>query len=229
MGGVFPRWSNTVFWIVVVCLGLILLGTPAFLMIYVRTPQITGQFKPLKQPVEFDHRHHVRDDGIQCLYCHSLAEKSATAGIPSTDVCMGCHSQIWNESTLLEPVRDSFFSGRPIRWNRVHDLPDFVFFNHSIHVSSGIDCRNCHGMVGTMARVYQVEKLTMGWCLDCHRNPEQFLGPAADQPALGDEEAHISGVNVRGAKWRVIPPSLTHGEIDEAFVPRRITCSACHR
>lgn len=212
------------FWIAVALLLLIVLGTPTFLMIYVRTPQITGQFDPVEQPVEFDHRHHVGDDGIQCLYCHSLAEKSPTAGIPPTELCMGCHAQIWNESALLEPVRRSYFSGQPIRWNRVHDLPDFVFFNHSIHVAGGVDCENCHGQVGNMARVYQVEKLTMGWCLDCHRNPEEFLGGAVS-PEVG------IGATARGEVpgWKIIPDSLSHGEIAKAYVSRRTTCTACHR
>lgn len=149
---------------------LLILGTPTLLMAWVRTPQVTGQHDPISQPVLFDHRHHTLDAGLDCLYCHDGAERSKQAGVPATSVCMGCHGQIWGRSEQLEPVRRSWFSKEPIRWNRVHRLPGFVYFDHSVHVKAGgVACARCHGDVTRMAQVEQVAPLTMGWCLDCHR------------------------------------------------------------
>jgi hypothetical protein len=161
----------------------------------VRTPYHQKREYPLDQPVQFDHRHHVRDDGIDCMYCHGGARKSAYAGIPSAELCMGCHAQVWPESVQLEPVRRSYFSGEPLRWHRVHDLPDYVYFDHSIHVNKGIGCVSCHGRVDRMALVYQQAPLSMGWCLDCHRAPERQLRPRDQitsmdwQPPAGQREA----------------------------------------
>jgi hypothetical protein len=132
---------------------------------------------PQEQPVPFSHKHHVEDDGIDCRFCHSSVETSASAGMPSTSTCMSCHSQIWSDSPLLEPVRRSFESGTPIVWRRVHDLPDFAYFNHSIHVNKGIGCSTCHGQVDQMPLVAKEKDLTMGWCIDCHRNPAKFIRP----------------------------------------------------
>jgi hypothetical protein len=171
MAQLFPRWSNTA-----TRLGLLaLLGfaTAAIVapMVYVRTAYGTYQGQPLEQPVEFDHRHHVRDDGIPCLYCHTDAENSAQAGIPPTATCMGCHNQVWTESELLAPVRASLLSDRPIAWRQVNTLPDFVYFHHGVHVQADIPCARCHGDVANMARVSRAAPLTMEWCLDCHRHP----------------------------------------------------------
>jgi hypothetical protein len=132
---------------------------------------------PLEQPVPFSHKHHAGDDGIDCRYCHTTVEKSAFANIPPTHTCMTCHSQIWTDSPLLQPVRDSFRSGRPLVWARVHDLPDFVYFNHSIHIKKGISCVSCHGRVDEMPLTAKQHTLSMRWCLNCHRNPEKFIRP----------------------------------------------------
>src|SRR3982750_2595804 len=129
------------------------------------------------QPVPFSHKHHVGDDGIDCRYCHTSVETSAVAGVPPTETCMTCHSQIWTTAELLEPVRESYRTGKSLEWTRVHDLPDFVFFNHSIHVSKGIGCSTCHGRVDQMPLMYKVNTLYMQWCLECHRNPAQFVRP----------------------------------------------------
>jgi cytochrome c7-like protein/class III cytochrome C family protein len=132
---------------------------------------------PLDQPVQFSHKHHVADDGIDCRYCHTSVEKSAFAGVPPTETCMTCHSQIWIDSPLLAPVRESYRTGRPIEWERVHDLPDFVYFNHSIHIKKGIGCVSCHGRVDEMPITRKKQTLSMRWCLNCHRNPEKYIRP----------------------------------------------------
>jgi len=132
---------------------------------------------PLNQPVPFSHKHHVGDDGLDCRYCHTSVDKSAFAGIPPTETCMTCHSQIWTDSPLLQPVRESYVTGRPVEWERVHDLPDFVYFNHSIHLNKGVSCVYCHGRVDQMPITQKVKTLSMAWCLDCHSNPQKVLRP----------------------------------------------------
>jgi hypothetical protein len=170
-----------------------------------RSDYSTGAGVIYPQPVQFSHEHHVSGLGIDCRYCHTSVEQSNVAGMPSTHTCMSCHSQIWNDSPKLEPVRQSYLSGEPLVWNRVHDVPDFVYFNHSIHVNKGVGCTECHGQVDEMALMWQAEPMTMEWCLECHREPERRLRPVeevfnmdyvrpSDQIALGErlvEEYHI--------------------------------------
>jgi len=174
---------------------------------------------PLEQPAPFSHKHHVADDGIDCRYCHTTVEKSAAAGMPSTQTCMTCHSQIWVDSPLLAQVRESFRTGRPIEWARVHDLPDFAFFNHSIHVRKGISCVKCHGRIDEMPLTWKTETLSMAWCLDCHRNPEKNIRPRehvfemAWKPTEKQEEMGARLVR----EYHVLDPyQLTN-------------CSTCHR
>jgi hypothetical protein len=196
--------------------GLVALGVAgvAAPMIFVRTPWRRGQEVEVDQPVFFDHRHHVRDDGIECRFCHASVETSSTAGLPSTDVCMGCHAQVWRDSPLLEAVRRSAFSGAPIPWNRVHRVPDFVYFDHSIHVRGGVGCESCHGRVDTMPRVRQVASLTMGFCLDCHRAPEPHLRPPSTVTEMGRAKTEPEAARALAA----------------ALGTRRLThCTACHR
>ena len=142
-----------------------------------RSPYITYAGVRKSQPVPFSHQHHVTGLGIDCRYCHTSVETSSFAGIPPTETCMGCHSQIWANAELLEPVRASFRTGKSLEWTRVHDLPDFVYFNHSIHVSKGIGCSTCHGRVDQMPLTFKVNTLYMQWCVECHRNPAQFVRP----------------------------------------------------
>jgi hypothetical protein len=176
MKPLFPRWSNTVVNMGLLVAGAAIVGAPTLLMVWVRQPYVTGEENPMDQPIAFDHRHHVRDDGIECRYCHYEAWRSPNAGVPPTSVCMNCHSQVWVDSDRLRPVRASFFTGEPIRWNRVHQLPGFVYFDHSAHVTHGVECTICHGHVELMSQVYAVEPLTMRWCLDCHRDPASHIG-----------------------------------------------------
>jgi hypothetical protein len=142
-----------------------------------RSPYVTQASVARDQPLPFSHKHHVGDLGMDCRYCHTGVEDSSFAGLPATKTCMNCHSQIWASSPVLEPVRRSFQSGEPLVWTRVHHLPDYVYFNHSIHVSKGIGCVTCHGQVGEMPLISQQHSLYMEWCLECHRHPEGFVRP----------------------------------------------------
>jgi len=138
-------------------------------MIYIRTGYASGQDDPVEQPVEFDHRHHVRDNGIDCVYCHTSVETDAFAGIPSTERCMGCHAQVWPDSPETAPLRASWEKHEPLHWKRINALPDYVYFHHGVHVQAGIECARCHGEVRDMPRVTRAHDLTMRFCMDCHR------------------------------------------------------------
>jgi hypothetical protein len=173
-----------------------------------RSPYVTQAGVAREQPVPFSHAHHVAGIGIDCRYCHTSVESSATAGIPPTKTCMNCHSQIWSDSPTLEPVRESFRTEKSIEWVKVNDLPDFVYFNHSAHVNQGVGCTTCHGRVDRMPLMWQEASLTMEWCLDCHRQPERYLRPRnqvfnasyeppADQLALGRSLAREYGIHTR--------------------------------
>ena len=192
MSALFKPKANAIFKAVLVLLAAGGAGTVGALMLYPRTPFGTGQQDQVSQPVQFDHRHHVVDDLIDCKYCHQTVDRAPSAGIPPTGVCLNCHSQVWNKSPLLDLVRASWFSGTPIPWTRVHRLPAFVYFNHAAHVNKGVGCVDCHGRVDQMPVVEQVAPLTMGWCLDCHRDPYPRLrptiyAPSAAHPAPGGE------------------------------------------
>jgi hypothetical protein len=150
-----------------------------------RSPYSTDEGVVREQPVPFSHEHHVSGLGIDCRYCHQSVETSAFAGMPSTKTCMSCHSQIWTNAEMLAPVRQSWQAGQPLRWNRVHNLPDFVYFNHSIHVAKGVGCNTCHGPVDRMPLMYQATSLQMDWCLDCHRQPQKYLRPKSEVFNMG--------------------------------------------
>lgn len=150
-----------------------------------RSPYSTGVGYQPEQPVPFSHKHHAGSFGIDCLYCHGEAERSRFAGIPPTHVCMTCHSQLWTDVEMLAPIRRSLETGQPLRWVRVHDLADFVYFDHRAHVTSGVGCESCHGRVDQMPLTRQARPLTMQWCLDCHRDPGPHLRPADKITAMG--------------------------------------------
>ncbi len=185
--------------------------------IYVHTAAATFQHRAPEQPIPFDHRHHAGTDRIDCLFCHWFAATSAMAGLPSTDVCWGCHRQIWTNSPLLAPVRVSFFEKKPIVWKRVYQLPDFVYFNHAIHLDKGVGCFSCHGQVDHMARIEQQPPLLMSWCLDCHRHPERHLRPRELVTSMTSE--------LEEAEQRVLGTRLTQ----EYGVQQLTFCSTCHR
>jgi hypothetical protein len=141
------------------------------------TGPVASREDPVEQPIPFSHQHHVRDDGIDCRFCHTSVEQSGSAGMPTTEVCLTCHSQLFRDAPVLAPLHESLRTQRPIAWQRVHDLPDFAYFNHSIHVAKGVGCTTCHGAVDEMPLMRRVQSLEMQWCLDCHRHPEQHVRP----------------------------------------------------
>lgn len=214
-----PRFSpsaNTIF-------RLTLLGAAVSVVVFawasgmiVRSPYENYQNVPREQPVPFSHEHHAGGLGLDCKYCHTTVETSSFAGIPPTKVCMNCHSQMWATAPALEPVRESYRSGRSIEWTRVNDLPDFVYFNHSIHVAKGVGCDTCHGRVDKMPLMWRAQPLTMEWCLNCHRHPERYLRPKAA---------------VLQMDYRPPPDQILLGSrlIKEYHVERLTSCSTCHR
>ncbi len=196
---------------------LFAVGGGLWLMLEInRSPYVTQAGVARIQPVQFSHQHHVGGMGLDCRYCHTAVETSATAGIPPTQTCMNCHSQIWSQSPELEPVRESFRSGKSLEWVRVHDLPEFAYFNHSAHVNKGMGCSTCHGRVDRMPLVWQDKTLQMEWCLECHRAPERFVRPQAE---------------VWNAAYE--PPSnqleLGRKLVQEYGLKPRTSCSTCHR
>ena len=180
MAQVFDRSSNALARASLVLSGLIVIALGVGLNYLQRSPWVTRQGQRPDQPVPFSHKHHVEGLGLQCQYCHTSVEKSSYAGIPPTKTCINCHAQIWTNAELLEPVRHSWATGESINWIRVHDLPDYVYFNHEIHVNKGIGCASCHGRVDEMPLMYQENSLQMEWCLNCHRNPSVNLRPTSE-------------------------------------------------
>jgi hypothetical protein len=181
-----------------------------------RSSYVTGVGEAREQPVPFSHKHHVTGIGIDCRYCHTSVEQSAFAGLPPTETCMSCHSQIWADSPMLEPVRASFRTGRSIEWTRVHDLPRFAYFNHSIHVNKGVGCATCHGRVDQMPLMWNESTLNMEWCLDCHRHPERYVRPR-------DQVFNMS--------YQPAEDQLTLGArlVQEYKIRKMTDCSVCHR
>jgi Cytochrome c7 and related cytochrome c len=180
MAQVFDRSSNALARMSLVLTGLIVIAVGVALDQLQRSPWVTRQGQRPDQPIPFSHKHHVEGLGLQCQYCHTSVEKSSYAGIPPTKTCINCHAQIWTNAQLLEPVRQSWATGASIQWIRVHDLPDYVYFNHEIHVNKGIGCASCHGRVDEMPLMYQQNTLQMEWCLNCHRNPGANLRPTSE-------------------------------------------------
>ena len=173
-----------------------------------------------EQPVPFSHTHHVGSMGIDCRYCHTAVENSWFANVPPTKTCMNCHSQIWVTSPTLEPVRASYRNDTSIRWTKVHDLPDFVYFNHSIHVKKGVGCETCHGRVDQMPLMYQQSSLEMRWCLDCHRNPEKYVRPREFITKMG----YVPELDA-GADQHTIGVKL----VEQYHIQKLDTCYTCHR
>jgi Cytochrome c7 and related cytochrome c len=179
MAQIFERSSNALARASLVLTGLIVIALGVTLNELQRSPWVTRQGQRPDQPVPFSHKHHVQGLGLQCQYCHTTVEKSSYAGIPPTKTCINCHAQIWTNAQLLEPVRNSWATGQSVVWTKVHDLPDFAYFSHEIHVNKGLGCASCHGRVDQMPLMYMQNTLQMEWCLDCHRNPAKNLRPTS--------------------------------------------------
>ena len=197
--------------------GLFLLGALTFGLATVnRSSWVTRQGIAREQPVQFSHMHHAGELGIDCRYCHTTVERLAYAGMPPTQTCMNCHSQIWRDSPVLEPVRSSWRTGESLQWIKVYDLPGYVYFNHSIHVAKGVGCATCHGDVTKMNVLWQAPSLQMEWCLDCHRHPARYVRP----------REHVFDM-----KWQPPTEQLALGLqlIADYDIRPRTDCSACHR
>ena len=216
MPQLFRPSSNTIARVSIVAVITLLGSTLAVGYIMDRGPWNTSvRFAP-EQPIPFSHKHHVKDDGIDCRYCHTSVENSSFAGLPPTETCMTCHSQIWNNATVTQPIRDSWASGQSIVWQRVHKLPDFVYFNHSIHINKGIGCSACHGQVSEMPLMYKVNTLNMNWCVNCHRNPAQFIRPMSE--VFNVDYVYPANQAELGAKL-----------VKEYHVKSLTDCVTCHR
>jgi len=194
---------------------LVLIGVVAAIS-YWWSPSFTDVGYQPEQPVPFSHKLHAGDLGLDCRYCHNTVEIGASAAVPPTQTCMNCHGFVATESKDLEPVRQSWESGTPIEWTRVHMLPDYSYFDHSIHVSVGVGCASCHGRIDHMDVVYQAEPLSMGWCLDCHRDPEPHLRPLDEVTNMAYDPA-VAGYD----------PSTDPERTRELSPP--LHCSGCHR
>jgi hypothetical protein len=219
MSQIFHRSTNTISRVSVFG-AVFFVGLAGWLMDAVnRSPYVTQQDVARVQPVQFSHAHHVGGMGLDCRYCHTTVERSAFANIPPTKTCMNCHSQIWNQSPELAPVQESFKTDQSIEWVKVYDLPDYVYFNHSIHVAKGVGCETCHGRVDRMPLVSQHPTLQMSWCLDCHRAPEKHLRPREEIFTMGyvpAGEQKVLGEKLK-AQYHIRPAF----ELTE--------CSTCHR
>lgn len=215
MAQIFPEWTNKLPTLIALITALIVVAIVGFFW-YFGSPQYTDVGYRPKQPVPYSHKLHAGDLGLDCRYCHSTAEKSAHANIPPTQTCMNCHKLILPESEKLLPVRESWSTKKPIEWVRVHKVADYAYFDHSAHLNAGIGCASCHGNVAQMIEVTQVEPLSMGWCLDCHRDPAGHLRPR-------EELANM--------QW--VPPAdhadFTKRVMEEKKINPPLDCSGCHR
>ena len=211
-----PR-ATTVFRAVLVGTGLGILSAAGVVFAYYHSPYWNDVGIAPPQPVLFSHRHHAGELRIDCRFCHTTVETSASAGMPTTQTCLGCHSQIFTDTAMLQPVMRSAAREQPLRWSRVTTLPDFVYFNHSIHVAKGVACVTCHGSIGDMALTAKGEPLTMRWCLDCHKNPSPQLQPGEE--VFVSRRASLATGGIAAAK--MVPTDWIHA--------RHLTnCSTCH-
>jgi hypothetical protein len=219
MAQIFSRTANIVSKASIAAVGLLVVVLGGVLWAVMMSPYYTNVNITREQPVPFSHKHHAGELGIDCRYCHTSVEKSSFAGVPPTQTCMTCHSQIWTNSTMLEPVRASYRTDKSISWTRVYALPDYVYFNHSIHVAKGVGCTSCHGEIAQMPLTYKANTLYMGWCLDCHRQPEKYLRPKSEVfnpnyvPPANQLELGAQLVK----DYKIIP------------LQERQSCSTCHR
>ncbi len=220
MAQIFHRGANNVAKASFV-VAIVLAGTAFFAYTQIaRSSYLTGQYLEKQQPVQFSHKHHVGDDGIDCRYCHTSVETSASAGIPPTQTCMNCHNEIWADSPYLEPVKESFRENKPIQWERVHDLPEYAYFNHSIHIAKGVGCASCHGQIDNMPAVYQEHTLQMEWCLSCHRDPGPEIRPQSEIYNMNFDPYQMTAAQEAEVKEKI-------GKLRSTEL--LTSCSTCHR
>ncbi len=212
MTALFPKWTNHLPALLAIGSGVGAAVVTGVVWFWFSPRNIEVGYQPL-QPVLYSHQLHVGQKGMDCRYCHHTVDKASHASVPATETCMNCHSQIAQNSELLQPVRDSYASGNPVEWTKVHMLPDYAYFNHAAHVTAGVGCASCHGRIDTMEIVRQVEPLSMGWCLECHRNPAPHIRPL-------DEVTNME---------YVVDPAEGQKLIDERRLNPPTHCSACHR
>jgi Cytochrome c7 and related cytochrome c len=236
MAQVFDRSSNALARFSLVLTGVIVIALGVTLNSLQRSPWVTRQGQRPDQPIPFSHKHHVEGLGLQCQYCHTSVEKSSYAGIPPTKTCMNCHSQIWTNAAYLEPVRESYRTGKSLEWTRVNQLPNFVYFNHSIHINKGVGCNTCHGPIDQMPLTYQYASLQMEFCLDCHRNTEKYLRPREQVFNMRYEQP----VNDPLGKNAVVFAGTAYNDqialgnaLKDAYKVRSVkditSCNTCHR
>ncbi len=217
MANFFPRWSNLLPLKLAFCGGVLGALTIAGVWYYF-TPKYTRVGYQPDQPVSFDHSLHAGQLGLDCRYCHSFVGVSSHSNVPTTQTCMRCHSAIKAQSPKLTAIRESWETGRPMNWVRIHETPDYVYFNHAAHVNRGVSCKSCHGQINEMKVVRHDQPLSMGWCLACHRNPEKHLRPLEEvynldwKPADGTDQEEVG--RALKAKWAIQPP---------------VDCAGCHR
>ena len=215
MSQLFSKSANSLAKMSIIIGVFLLAGAGAVGALFYRSPYYTNQNVVRSQPVPFYHEHHVAGLGLDCRFCHYNVENAAYAGIPPTHVCMTCHSQVWTEAGVLEPVRESYRTGESIQWQKVHRLADYAYFNHSVHVNKGIGCASCHGQVDNISLMYQNETLQMSWCLECHREPERFVRPK-------DEVFNMA--------WTAVDQKELGAQLVKEYdIQSKVTCTTCHR
>lgn len=211
MAQIFPKWADEIPGRIL--LGLIIFATASVAGVwYYFSPEYTDVGYAPEQPVPYSHKLHAGKLGLDCQYCHTSAEKSKQVNVPPTQTCMNCHNQIKTDSEKLAKIRESWETGESIEWIRVHNLPDYTYFNHSIHVNVGVGCETCHGRIDKMEVVFQKEPLSMSWCLDCHRKPEEYLRPVNEVTTMGYKaENQLEMGRELVAKHNVQPPTYCQG------------------
>jgi hypothetical protein len=232
MAQFFPHSANAYARTSIALIVLLLAGVGLGLDRLQRSPWVTKEGERMEQPVPFSHQHHVAGEGIDCRYCHTSVENSSFAGIPPTKTCMNCHSQIWTNAAILEPVRESYRDNKSLHWTRIHDLPDFVYFSHEIHINKGVGCKSCHGPVDEMPLMYQNASLQMEWCLSCHRDTGANVRPREEVFNMRYEQpSRTNTVTFQGAKYN--DQEALGKAIQKAYKIRNTfeltSCETCHR
>lgn len=232
MAQIFHQSFNTLSKVSVVAAVLVAGGAGLAALQIAKGPFVTQLDESIQQPVPFSHKHHVGGLGFDCRNCHTTVEESSFAGLPATKTCMGCHSQVWKDAALLEPIRESYRTDKPVDWVRVHDLPEFVYFQHGVHVKKGVGCEECHGRVDQMPLMRRQSPLTMEWCLSCHRDPVSHLRPREDVTVMGweDEFRRAAQADEKSHEETNEMLSDLRSKLAAEYKVEKLThCSVCHR